>query len=150
MEKVRSGNLRLFAVLALAIALAVGTQIMPQAGDETYLVCSDITWPPFEWQDAAGNIYGFDMDAMRLIALVEGYEITIEHRDWALIFDEVGTGRCDIGASGATITAEREKKVDFSDPYWTSDQAILVRVDSGLNIVTALSQGHTVGAQVDT
>ncbi len=146
----RSRSLRITAVLALAIAWAVGVSILPQAGDEAYLVCSDITWPPFEWKDTAGNIYGFDMDAMRLIALVEGYEITIEHRDWGLIFDEVGTGRCDIGASGATITAEREKKVDFSDPYWTSDQAILVRADSGLNVVTALSGGRTVGAQVDT
>ncbi len=135
-------------VLALTMVTVLGGSLVTAA--EKYLVCSDITWPPFEWMDTAGNIYGFDMDAMRLIALVEGFEITIEHRDWDLIFDEVGTGRCDIGASGATITAERELKVDFSAPYWTSDQAILVRTDSGLNIVTALSKGYSVGAQVET
>ena len=117
---------------------------------ETYKVASDTTWPPFEWADAAGNLYGFDLDAMRCIAIVEGFEIDIISYDWDIIFDDVGIGRVDIGASGATITAERELKVDFSDPYWTSDQAIMVHTDSGLNIVTALTSGNTVGAQVET
>lgn len=117
---------------------------------ETYTVASDTTWPPFEWADAAGNLYGFDLDAMRCIAAVEGFEINIISYDWDIIFDDVGIGRVDIGASGATITAERELKVDFSDPYWTSDQAIMVHTDSGLNIVTALTGGHTVGAQIET
>lgn len=117
---------------------------------ETYDVASDTTWPPFEWSDAEGNLLGFDLDVMRCIAVLQGYEINIISYDWDIIFDDVGIGRADIGASGATITDERELKVDFSDPYWTSDQAILTLVDSGLNIVTALSGGYTVGAQVET
>ena len=125
----------LFAVLGLA---------------QTYDVASDTTWPPFEWADATGNLLGFDLDVMRCIAVLQGYEINIITYDWEIIFDDVGIGRADIGASGATITAERELKVDFSDPYWTSDQAVLIRTDSGLNIVTVLSGGYTVGAQVET
>lgn len=117
---------------------------------QTYDVASDTTWPPFEWADAEGNLLGFDLDVMRCIAVLQDFEINIISYDWDIIFDDVGIGRVDIGASGATITDERELKVDFSDPYWTSDQAILIRVDSGLNIVTALSGGHTVGAQVET
>ena len=116
----------------------------------TYDVASDTTWPPFEWADAEGNLLGFDLDVMRCIAVLQGFEINIISYDWDIIFDDVGVGRADIGASGATITDERELKVDFSDPYWTSDQAILVHVDSGLNIVTALSGGYKVGAQVET
>jgi len=117
---------------------------------QTYDVASDTTWPPFEWADTEGNLLGFDLDVMRCIAVLQGFEINIISYDWDIIFDDVGIGRVDIGASGATITDERELKVDFSDPYWTSDQAILIRVDSGLNIITALSGGHTVGAQVET
>lgn len=117
---------------------------------QTYDVASDTTWPPFEWADTEGNLLGFDLDVMRCIAVLQGFEINILSYDWDIIFDDVGIGRVDIGASGATITDDRELKVDFSDPYWTSDQAILIRVDSGLNIVTALSGGHTVGAQVET
>ncbi len=117
---------------------------------QTYDVASDTTWPPVEWSDAEGNLLGFDLDMMRCIAVLQGYEINIISYDWDIIFDDVGIGRADIGASGATITDARELKVDFSNPYWTSDQAILVRVDSGLNIVTAMSGGYTVGAQVET
>lgn len=117
---------------------------------QTYQVASDTTWPPFEWEDADGNLIGFDLDVMRCIAVLQGYEIEIVSYNWDIIFDDVGTGRVDIGASGATITADRELKVDFSAPYWTSDQAILIRADSDLNIVTALSGGYTVGAQVGT
>lgn len=117
---------------------------------QTYQVASDTTWAPFEWEDADGNLIGFDLDMMRCIAVLQGYEIEIQSYDWGIIFVDVGVGRVDIGASGATITDERELVVDFSDPYWTSDQAILIQVDSGLNIVTALSSGYTVGAQVGT
>jgi len=133
-------------VLVLALVGLVGSAVVA----ETYTVASDTTWPPFEWADAAGNLYGFDLDAMRCIAAVEGYEIDIISYDWDIIFDDVGIGRVDIGASGATITEERELKVDFSDPYWTSDQAIMVRADSGLNVVSALTGGKTVGAQLET
>lgn len=133
-------------VLVLALVGLVGSAVV----SETYTVASDTTWPPFEWADAAGNLYGFDLDAMRCIAIVEGFEIDIISYDWDIIFDDVGIGRVDIGASGATITEERELKVDFSDPYWTSDQAIMVRADSGLNVVSALTGGKTIGAQLET
>ena len=140
----------------LILALAVGTCGMVAVG-ETYTVASDISWAPFEWADAQDNYYGFDLDVMRCIAILEGYEIDIVNYDWAMIFDDVGIGRVDIGASGATIKPERAAKVDFSEPYWGSDQAVLVRAvadaDGVLlpeyNIIEALANGHEVGAQVE-
>ena len=137
----------------LAILAGVVLTIITLSGValcETYTVASDTTWPPFEWADASGNLLGFDLDLIRCIAAIEGFAIEIMSYDWDIIFDDVGVGRVDIGASGATIIPERELKVDFSAPYWTSDQAILVRADSGLNIITALAGGYTVGAQVET
>lgn len=132
--------------MALLAVMASGIGVFAA----TYTVASDTTWPPFEWSDAQGNLLGFDLDMMRCIASLQGYEIEIQSYDWDIIFEDVGVGRVDIGASGATITDERELVVDFSSPYWTSDQAILILANSGLNIVTALSGGHTVGAQVGT
>lgn len=137
------------SLIILTIGLAVGV-LGIAAVAETYKVASDTTWPPFEWADNEGNLLGFDLDVMRCIGVLQGFEIEITSYDWDIIFDDVGSGRMDIGASGATITDERELKVDFSDPYWTSDQAVLVDVDSGLNIITALAGGYTVGAQLET
>jgi polar amino acid transport system substrate-binding protein len=134
---------------ALLAVLLVGVLAFSVVA-ETFNVASDTTWPPFEWSDAQGNLLGFDLDMMRCIAVLQGYEVDMVSYDWDIIFEDVGVGRVDIGASGATITPDRELIVDFSDPYWTSDQAVLVRADSGLNIITALSGGYTVGAQVET
>ena len=136
------------SILAVALAIVLTCGIAMHA--TTYTVASDTTWPPFEWADAQGNLLGFDIDLMRCISVLQGFDVEIISYDWDIIFDDVGVGRIDIGASGATITDARELKVDFSEPYWTSDQAILVKAGSGLNIITALAAGYSVGAQVES
>ncbi len=117
---------------------------------EVYVVASDISWPPFEWKDEAGNYVGFDLDVMRAIADLEGYEVEIKDIAFDSIIAGVVAGNYDIGASGFTITEKREEVIDFSQAYWKSDQAVLVRKDSGLNMVTALKDGRVVGAQRGT
>jgi len=87
---------------------------------------------------------------MRLIAILEGYDVNIVSYSWDIIFVDVGSGAVNIGASGATITAERSQIVNFSNPYWTSNQAVIIRADSGLNIASALGAGKKIGAQTGT
>jgi polar amino acid transport system substrate-binding protein len=65
----------------------------------------------------------------------------------------VRAGKCDIGASGFTITDKRDEAVDFTDPYYVSNQAIVTRSDGSTNAVTAMAgQGPNgvVGAQRGT
>jgi len=138
------------AVVVFTAVLLGGSVISPAAEKKVYIVASDISWPPFEWKDEAGDYVGFDLDVMREIAKLQGYEIEIVDIAFDSIIPGVVAGKYDIGASGFTITAKREEVIDFSGPYWASDQAILIRRDSGLNIITALSEGHTVGAQRGT
>lgn len=133
----------------LVLALGVGG-LVPQAQTQTFKVCSDISWPPFEWTDAKGQFVGFDLDVMRIVAILKGYKIEIQNLGFDSIIPAVQAGQCDIGASGFTITEEREKVVDFSDPYWESNQSVLVRADSGLNIITAFKAGNKIGAQRGT
>ncbi|MFQ6067113.1 MAG: basic amino acid ABC transporter substrate-binding protein [bacterium] len=139
-----------FAVVVFIVVLLVGGVISPAAEKKVYIVASDISWPPFEWKDEAGNYVGFDLDVMRAIAKLQGYEIEIVDVAFDSIIPGVVAGKYDIGASGFTITAKREEVIDFSGPYYSSDQAVLIGKDSGLNIITALSAGHTVGAQRGT
>lgn len=140
-------NRKLLVLCCLLTAIGLG---MVAASGATYKVASDTTWPPFEWAGTDGQFYGFDLDVMRLVAIIEGYDVEIVSYSWDIIFDDVGIGRVDIGASGATITAEREQKVDFSAPYWTSNQAVIVKADADLNIATALAAGRRIGAQIGT
>jgi len=120
---------------------------------QTVIVASDVPWKPFEMITDDGEFFGFDLDLMRAIAITAGFEIEIHNVAFDAIIEEVKTGRADIGASGFTITEERDANVDFSDPYFLSNQAIVVRKDSGLNIVTALAgegPNQAVGAQNST
>lgn len=137
---------------ALLVGLLVGIFAFSAAA-ETFIVGSDIPWKPFEMITADGEFFGFDLDLMRAIAITAGFEIEIRNVAFDAIIEEVRTGRVHIGASGFTITAEREETIDFSDPYFLSNQAVVIRKDSGLNVVTALAgQGanKAVGAQNST
>jgi len=135
-------------VMVLIVGLLGGAALA-----DPYIVASDIPWKPFEMITDDGEFFGFDLDLMRAIAVTAGFEIEIQNVAFDAIIENVRTGKADIGASGFTITEEREATVDFSGPYFLSNQAVVVRKDSGLNIVTALGgQGSTkaIGAQNST
>ncbi|MCD6135367.1 transporter substrate-binding domain-containing protein [Candidatus Bipolaricaulota bacterium] len=141
-------------VVALSMVLLLGAGLA-FAGDK-YIVASDIPWAPFEMVTADGQFFGFDLDIVRCLAVVEGFnldDVVIKNTAFDTIIDTVKSGKADIGASGFTITADRAKSVDFSQPYYLSNQAVVIRKDSGLNIVSALAgQGPTkkIGAQNGT
>ena len=145
MKRLAIGMVALSMVLFLGVGFAF-------ANDE-YIVASDIPWAPFEMVTADGQFFGFDLDVMRCIAVVEGFDVDIRNISFDTIIDTVKSGKADIGASGFTITAARAGSVDFSQPYYLSNQAVVIRKDSGLNIVSALAgQGPTkkIGAQNGT
>lgn len=141
------------AVLWMASLLLVGICGAWAAAQDPYIVASDIPWAPFEMITPDGEFFGFDLDLMRIVALTAGFEIEIQNVAFDAIIENVRTGRADIGASGFTITAEREATIDFSLPYYLSNQAVVIRKDSGLNIATALAglgPRNTLGAQNGT
>ncbi len=138
-------------VVALGVVLLLGAGFA--FASDKYIVASDIPWAPFEMVTEDGQFFGFDLDVMRCIAIVEGFDVEIKNTAFDTIIDSVKSGKADIGASGFTITAARAESVDFSQPYYLSNQAVVIRKDSGLNIVSALAgQGPTkkIGAQNGT
>lgn len=140
-------NRKLLVLCLAAVVLVVGVST---ASAKTYIVASDIPWAPFEMVTTGGEFFGFDLDLMRAIALTAGFQIEIRNVAFDAIIENVRSGLADIGASGFTITSDREAAVDFSSPYYLSNQAVVIRKDSGLNIVTAmagLGAKGTVGAQ---
>ena len=136
-------------IILMVILVSVGT-VFAQAETKTYIVGTNANYPPFEWVDSNGNFVGLDMDLMRVIAIREGYKIEFLDIGFDSLIPALQAGKVDIVASGMNITSERAKIVDFTDPYWKADQPVLVQKDSDLNIVTALSQDHKVGAERGT
>jgi polar amino acid transport system substrate-binding protein len=114
----------------------------------TLTVGTDTPFPPFEIGQPP-NISGYDIDVMNAIA--EELGLTPEYTDTSFdtIFRDVAAGQYDIAAAASTITPGRQKTVDFSDPYYEAQQALLVPEGSDIASVDDLS-GSIVGAQDGT
>ena len=117
-------------------------------GGEALTVGSDIPYPPFE-QGKPGSYTGFDVELMEAIAGKIGRTAEFQDTSFETIFRDVAQGKFDAVISAATITPEREKAVAFSNPYYLSEQAVLVKEGSDLKSLEDLS-GTTVGVQQGT
>jgi ABC-type amino acid transport substrate-binding protein len=106
--------------------------------------------PPFEL-DRDGTPEGFDIALMQEIARELGLEWRLARftgADFNAIFDELSAGRCDVVASGTTVTPERAARAAFCAPYLTSGQALAVAATRVPAIrSTGDLQGCTLGVQ---
>jgi polar amino acid transport system substrate-binding protein len=112
------------------------------------LVGTDTPFPPFEIGQPP-NISGYDIDVMNAIAEDLGLEVTYEDTGFGTIFRDTANGQFDTAAAASTILPGRENTVDFTDPYYEAQQALLVPDDSDITSVDDLS-GAIVGAQDGT
>jgi polar amino acid transport system substrate-binding protein len=118
------------------------------SGGEPLTVGSDVPYPPFE-QGKPGEYTGFDVELVEAIAEKMGRTAEFEDTSFETIFAFLGQGKFEAVASAATITPEREQTVDFSNPYYLSEQAILVKEGGTIDTVEKL-KGATVGVQKGT
>ncbi len=82
---------------------------------------------PFEMIDKQGKMVGFDMDIAQAMADALGVELeVVDFKDFDAIIPALGSGQIDLIIAGMTITPERALAVNFSQPYFTSGQAVLV------------------------
>jgi polar amino acid transport system substrate-binding protein len=118
--------------------------------DGQLLVGTDAPYPPFEiGTPEGGDFSGFDKDLMDAIAAKLGLTPTYQNSSFDTIFRDTASGQFDIVAAAATITPAREKVVDFSRPYYESQQALVVPEGSDITSTDDLS-GKIVGVQQGT
>ena len=143
----------------LVAVLVMGVCVVGLGGDKpVYVDGIDAAFPPFAYIDKNGNPTGFDVEAIQWIANEMGFEVKIVPVDWDAIIPTLKAGNIDLIASGMTITPERQKQVDFTDPYWRINLAVVVREVKGddgalvpqYNIFSAVAPGRTVGVQRGT
>ncbi len=156
---------RLFALLSALVAVAAlsfaaGCGSSDDNGDGgsgidselvtagTLTVGSDIPYPPFEFGNPP-DYKGFDIDMINKVADDMGLKVVIKPTAFDTIFTDVGQGKFDVVVSASTITEERMQTVDFSQPYYESEQALLVPDGSDIKTVEDLA-GKIVAVQNGT
>lgn len=124
--------------------------------DGTLTVCSDVPYPPFEFEDpdAPSGYSGFDIDLVQEIADRNDLTLTVLE----VGFDGIESGaalaarQCDLAASAMTITPARAENLNFSDPYFEASQSLITLSDSGIESLEDVAgqalgvQGNTTGA----
>lgn len=114
-------------------------------------VGSDIPYPPFEFRKG-GKLVGLDIDLIEEIASRLELETKITDTSFDTIFTQLAGGRFDVVVAASTITPEREKEVNFSDPYYNNQQSLTINTEEGGDIASLddLSSGDMVGVQNGT
>lgn len=107
-------------------------------------------YPPFNYINDKGQVIGFDVDVAQAIADRLDRKMEYKTTAWDGIIEGLRAGRYDgiLGSMG--ITAEREKIVDFSVPYYYSGPQLIVRKDSGINSPDNLTTSSVIGLVTGT
>lgn len=112
---------------AMVVAMTAIPSFAADLGGRVLAVGSDTTYPPHEFIED-GVVKGFDVDVVAAICERVNCAPNWVTTAWDGIFAALADGQFDMVVSGVTITDERDKIVDFSDPYIIVQQGVLMRV----------------------
>ncbi len=117
------------ALMALTMAACSGGGESSGSGDK-YIIATDTTFAPFEFEDESGNRVGIDMDLLAAIAEDQGFEYELQALGFDAAVTALESGQADAVIAGMSITEERQQKFDFSDPYFDSGVGMAVKADN--------------------
>lgn len=92
-------------------------------------------FPPFEFVASSGVIDqydGIDMAIAKQIAEENGMTAAVENMEFDSLLVALQNGQIDAAIAGMTVTEERKEAVDFSTPYYTATQVMIVKEDSDI------------------
>lgn len=130
------------ALTVAALALGLGG-----AQAQSIKVGANIGNVPWEFQDAKGEIVGFEIDLMKEVGKRIGQKVEFVNIPFNGLFAAVQSGQIDAAVSSITITKKRLESVSFAQPYYDSDQSLTVVKASGAKTLADMA-GKTIG--VDT
>lgn len=125
-------------VVAMVFSLAAcsgGSPGTDEAGAKTFIVATDTTFKPFEFENEKGEQVGIDIDLLDAIAKDQGFSYDLKVVGFDAALGEVTSGQSDAMIAGMSITDERKEVFDFSDPYFDSGVVMAIAADNN-NIKT--------------
>jgi polar amino acid transport system substrate-binding protein len=112
--------------------------------------CTFLEFQPFQFK-RNDKIVGFDVDLVDFIAKDMGLPQKILDVSFELISsgEALNQQECDLAAAAITINDERLQLVNFSNPYFSARQALLVRKNSNITSFDQL-RGKKLAVQKNT
>lgn len=94
-------------------------------GSSKVYVGTNAEFPPFEYLEK-GEVVGFDIDLANEIGKIMGKEIVIKDMGFDGLIPALQTKKVDLIIAGMTATEDRKKAVNFSEPYYSANQVIVL------------------------
>jgi len=142
-------SLKFFVALFLIGALLTGCAAGAGGNKNVYRAGTDAQFPPFEKLEGSGEITGFDAEIIQAVAKAAGIQVNLQHVGWDPMFEGIDRGKLDLAIAAITITDDRKKKYDFTDPYFEAKQMILVPKNVSIQALKDLN-GKKIGVQSAT
>ncbi len=138
-------------MLKRVVATLIALLVMSGAAwaETTIVFATDATWPPMEFINAQKQIVGYSIDFMKAAGKEAGFKPVFRNTAWDGIFAGLAAGKYDAICSSVSITEKRKKAMDFSEPYFTVRQALIVPRNSHVRSLADL-KGKKVGGQIGT
>jgi ABC-type amino acid transport substrate-binding protein len=141
-------GLLLMALLVVPIAAGCGSSSGMTLTSGKLTMGSDTSYPPFESMEGSKPV-GFDVELAQAVAKKMGLTLEVISTAWDGIIPGLKTNKYDVIMSAMTITADRKKQINFSDPYIDSGQSLAVANNSPIKTEADLKD-KIVGVQIDT
>ena len=121
--------------------------------DGTLTCVSELGFAPFEYLEAGSTEpIGYDIDVANEIAKRLGLSCSfLPSQDFDSLVPTIKEGgKADIAIAGITISDDRAKEIDFSNPYFESNLALIVKSDSKETAETLNAKDKKVACQTGT
>jgi polar amino acid transport system substrate-binding protein len=115
------------------------------------VVGMELSYPPFETLDEQGNPYGVSVDLACALGKYMGRDVKIDNIPFVGLIPSLKTGKIDLILSSMTVTPEREKSVDFSNPYLSTGLCLLINRKTAGNTLAEIDKtGNTIVVKLGT
>ena len=138
------------AVMALGVTACGGSEPAADDAAKTYIIATDTTFAPFEFQNGAGEFVGIDLDLLAAIAEDQGFEYELQALGFNAAVQALEAGQADGVIAGMSITDERKEKFDFSEAYFDSGVVMGIAADNEEIKSYADLAGKTVAVKIGT
>lgn len=118
--------LSLLAVFTLSSCGKVAEKA-PMDGTMSIKAVTENAYPPMNFADAQGKGIGLEYDLTNKIAAYLGRPVEWHVASWDVMIQSIRQKMYDVAMDGIAITPQRKEQVDFSLPFLTIRQMMLVR-----------------------
>lgn len=108
-------------------------------------IATEGAYAPFNFIDESGELKGFDVDIAKALCEKMEADCTLVAQDWDGIIPGLMARKYDAIIASMSITPERSRVVDFSDPYYSNSLIFVAPKKSKFNPEKV--SGKSIGAQ---